>query len=750
MAQPALPRSSADLFASGSLRILVPDLISKTQSASEVEDYTRIHPRNTLFYDEKLPIYISLTLDQDQGGSEFTPFTFSAYISRLSIAVDVSIASFTSARYSSLGLQFSGQQNTQQLESSGNLPVFSTVLDKSALVRVAYPPSSTSRVWTAFWSVDVVLKRPKGRLLSPRVIVACRASLHTKATDSSTISFFNSSTSSSENNTNGIDSRSQTASELDKENEYLVPMAPLSALNLFDGLSHDVVFGSSQRTDQEHQKIPTLSSAKVFPQSFSSAGTASTSNPKVFPAELIHMPWLSNKISIPIFPCISLRHRKTSMGNIGDIGGIDVSGGGNSEISGMLMNLNIDVTAHANVDVILRSVEVSIPTGGKVERLLFASGTYPLRLHPLDGVTEVFWLFPLSLLAAGGAGGTGGNRNSGILTETAKPEFVRTVAIKVDFTPVIHTQFADEDDNSLGPSITTIWNTSIDFSPASASASGPASDRLSLPAPIQPSEQNLSVSGFRSISGQSSSAWLQMQQLRTPGGRSPSGSFMGGESGAISPGLGSSLWTMPTAPPAVHLGADTMNAPIDTSNHLHVPNTQQIQLQQQQQIAAALREIVHEGLSLTFTGPTEVTVGQEFSWKVYISNKSRTSKRIALLVEPKRWKPNNLKPLPRDFPGPGLQSVDNAVSKLDADSLIMDYEALYSVHSSGIVKTDELVSLVNDIRIGPLGPGAVHESEIRLIALSVGVLSLDGVRVVDLIKGEGFDCTNLMNVISRR
>ncbi len=42
------------------------------------------------------------------------------------------------------------------------------------------------------------------------------------------------------------------------------------------------------------------------------------------------------------------------------------------------------------------------------------------------------------------------------------------------------------------------------------------------------------------------------------------------------------------------------------------------------------------------------------------------------------------------------------------------------------------MSISTDVRVGPLGSGACHEVQLKLLALKVGVLRLEAVRVVDL------------------
>ena len=53
--------------------------------------------------------------------------------------------------------------------------------------------------------------------------------------------------------------------------------------------------------------------------------------------------------------------------------------------------------------------------------------------------------------------------------------------------------------------------------------------------------------------------------------------------------------------------------------------------------------------------------------------------------------------------------------------------------------------LNNDIRMGPLDPNAVFETEIQLI-VSKGIFNLDGVKVFDMNSGDGIDFGKLVEV----
>ncbi|KAK7205971.1 TRAPP trafficking subunit Trs65-domain-containing protein [Myxozyma melibiosi] len=740
-------RNSLDLFSDGRLEVHVPDLADSTiNPRNDPEELMHAPSRTSVFYDEKLPVCVRVHIPFAEV-PDMTPLRFRGYLTRFAISLEVSAASFANARYSSLGFQLQQTGKVQELQETSH-PIFSTIIDQSSLIYVSCvnqksnQSSHENQGWEAIWLVELPIVRPRARLISPRISIAAQASLRAKALEGGSISLWTPPSASDDDS----DPETSILTEEQVTDEYLIPLAPLTSMNLLEGLSHDVKFSRLSTP-------PTLPVTKVL----SPASRVTPLAGAALTPEVVKLAHLASKVYIPVFPCVTMRLRCSRLPNSATL-----SEDGNV----VLANLDIDVTAYAKVDVVLRSVEFVV-VGGKVDHLQFPTGKYPIRCKPLDGISEIFRLMSLTTQPATSGGVSSSKRGSGISQNealTSKHDMVRSVTIKVEYTPVLRPKqdtssekLALEDVNSMGPLISTTWNTSVDFSAESPGASNSLqsyADQNRAMTMQQDAGRQQSYGGLRSVSGRSSSAWLQMQQLRSPS----VGSLPAGD---VSPMLGSGSWSLPTQPAAAHMNPYGASASPQMPSHpllspqasqstLSVPQPHQhTQQQQSQQLAysAALRQISHEGLNITFTGPTQVIAGEIFTWKVFISNRSRSSKRIALIVQPKKWKVNNTKTLPRD---PPQRMHSSQHQGLNAATIVADDAALHVMHMSGKIEADELVSLVNDIRVGPLGPGAIHETEIRLVALGVGVLSLDGVRVVDLAKGAGFECTNLMNVISRR
>lgn len=147
--------------------------------------------------------------------------------------------------------------------------------------------------------------------------------------------------------------------------------------------------------------------------------------------------------------------------------------------------------------------------------------------------------------------------------------------------------------------------------------------------------------------------------------------------------------------------------------------------------------------------PSRVNV--PFSWKVLIVNNSPKTVRLAIVPLPRIQRPTNTtqnftkrhapkasnssitlvaKPVGRNAKG----HTRNAPSTAKA---VVDEQALYALHhqtASAAPNDTDLISLTAEIRIGPLGTGQCHETEIEFVAYKAGVFTLDAIRIVDLAK----------------
>lgn len=164
------------------------------------------------------------------------------------------------------------------------------------------------------------------------------------------------------------------------------------------------------------------------------------------------------------------------------------------------------------------------------------------------------------------------------------------------------------------------------------------------------------------------------------------------------------------------------------------------------------------GITMTMSGPEQtVYAGEEFSWSVFVVNRSKqdasnagaapaTPRKLALIAMPKRRR-NELRVIrPPSTAGLGTRR-DPAI----ADA-VLDENVVHAMQRNSVIDSTEVVCLSADLRVGPLAPNACAVVELRFLALQEGIVGLEAVRVVDMGSQEHVDIRELPTVIvkSRR
>ena len=102
----------------------------------------------------------------------------------------------------------------------------------------------------------------------------------------------------------------------------------------------------------------------------------------------------------------------------------------------------------------------------------------------------------------------------------------------------------------------------------------------------------------------------------------------------------------------------------------------------------------HINITLTVSGPPEVQVGETFAWNVFVVNCSDKTRKLAILVIPKRK---------RDIEGrpqSSRASVHDAEIKELLAPAVVDENTVYAKQKSASHETAELICLTTDIRVG--------------------------------------------------
>lgn len=155
--------------------------------------------------------------------------------------------------------------------------------------------------------------------------------------------------------------------------------------------------------------------------------------------------------------------------------------------------------------------------------------------------------------------------------------------------------------------------------------------------------------------------------------------------------------------------------------------------------------IARSGLSISFTASsTQALVGKPFSWKVLVVNNSIKVAKITIIPLPRVQKQTTQaqsiakRHAPKSSTAsfhPSERRHTKSEDDVDVAQAIVDENVVYAMHHANVVPPEtDLMALTAELRIGPLGPGQCHESEIQMVAFETGSMRVDAMRIVDLVK----------------
>lgn len=150
------------------------------------------------------------------------------------------------------------------------------------------------------------------------------------------------------------------------------------------------------------------------------------------------------------------------------------------------------------------------------------------------------------------------------------------------------------------------------------------------------------------------------------------------------------------------------------------------------------------GVTCTFTGPPStqpIQAGIPFTWSAFIVNRSDRARKLALIVLPKRRRTE------ARITRPPSTSYGNVRKDPKIADAVVDENIVHAMQRNSVVESTEIVCLNTDARIGPLAPSACHEVELKFMALKVGIVGVEAVRVVDLGTQEHVDIKDLPSIL---
>ena len=148
------------------------------------------------------------------------------------------------------------------------------------------------------------------------------------------------------------------------------------------------------------------------------------------------------------------------------------------------------------------------------------------------------------------------------------------------------------------------------------------------------------------------------------------------------------------------------------------------------------------GVSITFTAPKTVYVGRAFSWDVLVLNRSSKPHQLLLTVIPKRKKQKLL------HSTKSSSASATVPGKTDIADAVIDENILYAMQRNAAHEHAEVISLSTDVRIGILPPSSCLDTEIWFLPLARGYLSIEAVRVLDVIDNKFVDVRDVPDIFA--
>ncbi|KAF8867114.1 hypothetical protein BDZ45DRAFT_3908 [Acephala macrosclerotiorum] len=211
----------------------------------------------------------------------------------------------------------------------------------------------------------------------------------------------------------------------------------------------------------------------------------------------------------------------------------------------------------------------------------------------------------------------------------------------------------------------------------------------------------------------------------------------------VNPGFGNPTQPIqrPHRPAQLSIGSAFGDSPIAQSLAISRPDAlPSVDVTTRQQRNSAIPDF---GVTMTFTGPdndSPIYPGVPFSWSVFIVNRSDRPRKLALMVIPKRRRTEARITHP---PSTGYGSKKD----LKVADAVVDENIVYAMQKNSAVDPTEIVCQSIDTRVGPLAPSACYEVELKFMALKMGIVGVEAVRVIDLGTQEHVDIKDLPTIL---
>ncbi|KAL8949310.1 MAG: hypothetical protein Q9222_004566 [Ikaeria aurantiellina] len=210
----------------------------------------------------------------------------------------------------------------------------------------------------------------------------------------------------------------------------------------------------------------------------------------------------------------------------------------------------------------------------------------------------------------------------------------------------------------------------------------------------------------------------------------------------LNPSYGGSRQTMQRSRRPANLHPASGTAESHTTSHDPDDGLDRPEMDTEQQRATVIQNL---GVTVTLTGPQEVHVGQPFTWDVFLVNRSDKSRKLAIVVIPKRKAGEHKSHMSRA----SMSAITTGQRRdIDHADAVMDASRLYAMQKSNGKDAAQIICLSTDVRLGSLNPGFCHNTELKFLPLAKGILHIEAVRIVDIATNESIDIRDLPEIVA--
>ena len=146
-----------------------------------------------------------------------------------------------------------------------------------------------------------------------------------------------------------------------------------------------------------------------------------------------------------------------------------------------------------------------------------------------------------------------------------------------------------------------------------------------------------------------------------------------------------------------------------------------------------------QGLTFTFNGPLRVNEGETLYIDVFVVNRSIKKRFMALVAIPRSYKSNPLRQ---------RQPANHEVDPNSKVSAVVDDRTVTKLQNGNRTFYASFVALSADVKIGPLVPGACHNTQLEFLVLSPGRVTFETLNVVDIETRETVCIADLPEILA--